>query len=141
MGVEVQGHPARNQPPEGSGKGPSSSLHGRLGTTNRISIHCRGAALPPSGKVQNAADRDVQRKKRPIDHLNTYKNQIELHGYQDPVRCRAFAITLKGPTLAWLNKLSPSSISSFKELSIAFDSYFIGARMYRKPSYQLLTIK
>ena len=39
----------------------------------------------------------------PVDHLNTYKNQMELHGYQDPVRCRAFAITLKGPALAWLN--------------------------------------
>ena len=23
----------------------------------------------------------------PIDHHNTYKNQMELHGYQDPVRC------------------------------------------------------
>ena len=32
----------------------------------------------------------------PVDHLNTYKNQMELHGYQDHVRCRAFAITLKG---------------------------------------------
>ena len=21
----------------------------------------------------------------PIDHLNTYKNQMELHGYQDPI--------------------------------------------------------
>ena len=31
----------------------------------------------------------------PIDHLNTYKNQMELHGYQDPVWCRAFTITLK----------------------------------------------
>ena len=34
-----------------------------------------------------------------VDHLNTYKNQMGLHGYQDPVRCRAFSITLKGPTL------------------------------------------
>ena len=33
--------------------------------------------------------------KDPINHLNTYKNQMELHGYQNPVRCRAFAITLK----------------------------------------------
>ena len=38
--------------------------------------------------------------KDPVDHLNTYKNQMELHGYQDPVRCRAFTITLKGPALA-----------------------------------------
>ena len=79
--------------------------------------------------------------KDPVDHLNTYKSQMELHGYQDPVRCRAFAITLKGPALAWFNRLPPSSISSFRELSIAFVSHFIEARMYRKPSYHLLTIK
>ena len=79
--------------------------------------------------------------KDPVDYLNTYKNQMELHGYQDPVLCKAFAITLKGPALAWFNRLPPSSISSFRELSIAFVSHFIGARIYRKPSYHLLTIK
>ena len=79
--------------------------------------------------------------KDPIDHLNTYKNQMELHGYQDPIWCGAFAITVKGPTLAWFNKLPPSSISSFTKLSITFVSHFIEARMYRKPSYHLLTIK
>ena len=79
--------------------------------------------------------------KDPVDHLNTYKNQMELHGYQDPVRCRAFATTLKGPAMAWFNRIPPSTISSFRELSIAFVSHFIGARTYRKPSYHLLTIK
>ena len=76
-----------------------------------------------------------------IDHLNTYKNQMELHGYQDPMKCRAFAITLKGPALAWFNRLPPSSISSFRELSIALFSHFIEVRTYRKRSYHLLTIK
>ena len=66
---------------------------------------------------------------------------MELHGYQDPIQCRAFAITLKGPALAWFNRLPLSSISSFIEISIAFVSHFIGARTYRKPSYHLLTIK
>ena len=79
--------------------------------------------------------------KDPVDHLNTYKNQMELHGYQDPVRCRAFATTLKGPAMAWFNRILPSTISSFRELSIVFVSHFIGARTYRKPSYHLLTIK
>ena len=79
--------------------------------------------------------------KDPVDHLNTYKNQMELHGYQDPVRCRAFATTLKGPAMAWFNRIPPSTISSFRELSIAFVSHFIAARTYRKPSYHLLTIK
>ena len=79
--------------------------------------------------------------KDPVDHLNIYKNQMELHGYQDPERCRAFAIMLKGLALAWFNRLPPSSISSFKELSVAFVSHFVGARTYRKPSYHLMSIK
>ena len=79
--------------------------------------------------------------KDPVDHLNTYKNQMELHGYQDPVRCKAFSIMLKGSALAWFNRLPPTSISSFKELSIDFVSHFIGARTYRKSSYNMLTVK
>ena len=81
------------------------------------------------------------RMKDPIDHLNTYKNQMELHVYQNPIWCRDFAIMLKGPALTRFNILPPSSISSFTELSIAFVSPFIRARTYRKPSYHLLTIK
>ena len=52
--------------------------------------------------------------KDPVDHLNTYKNQMELHGNQDPVRCRAFASTLKGSALAWFNRLLLASVSFFK---------------------------
>ena len=57
------------------------------------------------------------------------------------MRCKAFATSLKGPSLAWFNRLPPSSIPSFRDLSIAFFSHFIGARTYRKPSYHLLTVK
>ena len=57
------------------------------------------------------------------------------------MRCRAFAITLKGPALAWFNRLPASSIFSFRELSIAFVTHFIKARTYRKSSYHLLTFK
>ena len=95
--------------------------------------------LPPKFRMSQVEVFDGT--KDPVDHLNTYKNQMELHGYQDPVRCRAFAITLKGSALAWFNRLPPASISSFKELSIAFVSHFIGARIYRKPSYYLLNVK
>ena len=80
-------------------------------------------------------------RKDPVDHLDTYKTHMELYGYQDLGRCRAFAITLKYSALAWFNKFSPALISSFRELSIAFVSYFIRARTYRKPSYHLLTVK
>ena len=57
------------------------------------------------------------------------------------MRCKAFAITLKGSALAWFNRLPPASISSFRELSIAFVSHFIGSWTYRNPSYHLLTLK
>ena len=97
--------------------------------------------IPLSAKFRMPQIETFDGTKDSIDHLNTYKNQMELHRYQDPIQCRAFAITLKGPALAWFNRLLPSSISSFTELSIALVSHFIGARMYRKPSYHLLTIK
>ena len=70
MGAKVQGHPTRNQPHEGSSKRPRSSLHGRPSVTNRISIHRRGAALPPSGLQIETFDGI----KNPIDHLNIGKN-------------------------------------------------------------------
>ena len=97
--------------------------------------------FPFSAKFRMQQIETFDGTKDPIDHLNTYRNKMELHGYQDLVRCRAFSITLKGPSLAWFNRLPSSSILSFKKLSIAFVSPFIGARTYRKPSYHLLTIK
>ena len=97
--------------------------------------------FPPPAKFRMPQVETFDGVRDPVDHLNTYKNQIELHGYQDPVRCRAFATMLKGPALAWFNRIPPSSISLFRELSIAFVSHFIGARTYRKPSYHLLTVK
>ena len=54
---------------------------------------------------------------------------------------QGFRHSLKGIALAWFNRIPPLSISSFRELSIAFISHFIGDRTYRKPSYHLLTVK
>ena len=64
VGAEVQGHPTRNQPHEGSSKGPSSNLYGRLGITNRIPIHSWGVVLPSFGKVQNVVDQECRESRR-----------------------------------------------------------------------------
>ena len=40
--------------------------------------------------------------------------------------CTVFPTTLKGPARIWFNKLTPNSISTFKELSAQFASHFIG---------------
>ena len=122
-------------------KGRASVSMDTLVQQIKSSFTARVLHFPLPAKFRMPQIETFNRTKDPVDHLNTYKNQMELHGYQDPVRCRAFAITLKGPVLAWFNRLSPSSISSFRELSIAFVSHFIRARTYRKPSYHLLAIK
>ena len=54
---------------------------------------------------------------------------------------QGFCYHTKRPRLGLFNRIPSSSISSFKELSIAFVSHFIRARTYRKSSYHLVTVK
>ena len=56
--------------------------------------------------------------------------------------CRVFPTTLKGPARIWFNKLTPNSISTFKELSAQFASHFIGGgHRYKKSTACLMSIK
>ncbi|XP_030969943.1 uncharacterized protein LOC115990236 [Quercus lobata] len=55
--------------------------------------------------------------------------------------CRAFPTTLKGPARIWFNRLTPNSISTFKELSALFTLYFIGGHRYKKSTACLMSIK
>ena len=41
--------------------------------------------FPLPAKFRRPQIETFDRTNDPIDHLNTYKNQMELHGYQDPV--------------------------------------------------------
>ena len=55
--------------------------------------------------------------KDPLDHLKTFKTLMHLQGVADEIMCRAFPTTLKGAARIWLSRLTPNSISTFKELS------------------------
>ena len=66
------------------------------------------------------------RSKDPFDHLESFKTPMHLKGVLDEIICRAFPTTLKGPTRVWFSKISPNSISTFKELSGLFVTHFIG---------------
>ena len=141
MGAAFLRHPTRAQPHEGNCKRTSSSLHGCFSATNRIPGHSWGTTLPFASEVQNALDRNVRRNERSYrspQYLQESDGATRIPGPHEMQSLRHHA---KTPALAWFNRLPPSSISSFKELSIAFVSYFIGAWTYRKPSYHLLTIK
>ena len=55
--------------------------------------------------------------KDPLDHLETFKTLMHLQGVADEIMCRAFPTTLKGSVRIWFSRLTPNSISTFKELS------------------------
>ncbi|XP_065636564.1 uncharacterized protein LOC136070488 [Quercus suber] len=79
--------------------------------------------------------------KDPLDHLETFKTLMHLQGVADEIMCRAFPTTLKDPARVWFSQLMPNSISTFKELSAQFTTYFIGGHRYKKSTACLMSIK
>ena len=77
----------------------------------------------------------------PLDHLETFKTLMHLQGVVDAIMCRAFPTTLKGAVRIWFNRLTPNSISTFKELSAQFTTHFIGGHRYKKSTACLMSIK
>ena len=76
-----------------------------------------------------------------MDHLESFKTLMHLQGIPAEIMCRAFPTTLKGPARIWFSRLTPNSISSFKELSAQFASHFIGGHRYKKSIACLMNIK
>ena len=55
--------------------------------------------------------------KDPLDHLESFKTLMHFQGIPDEIMYRAFPTMLKGLARIWFSRLTPNSISSFKELS------------------------
>ena len=53
----------------------------------------------------------------PLNHLESFKTLMHLQGVVDEIMCKAFPTMLKGPARVWFSRLTPNSISTFKELS------------------------
>ena len=79
--------------------------------------------------------------KDPLNHLESFKTLMHLHGVADKIVCRAFPTTLKGPARIWFSMLTPNSIGTFKELSAQFASHFIEGHRYKKSTACLMSIK
>ena len=81
------------------------------------------------------------RSKDPLDHLESFKTLMHLQRVVDKIMCRAFPTTLKGPARIWFSRLTPNSISTFKELSTQFTSHFIRGHRYKNFTTCLMNIK
>ena len=80
------------------------------------------------------------RVKDPLDHLETFKTLMHLQGVVDDIMCRAFPTTLKGAARIWFSRLTPNSVSTFKELTAQFTVHFIGGHRYKKSMACLISI-
>lgn len=67
-----------------------------------------------------------------LDHLESFKTLMHLQGVSDEIMCKAFLTTLKGPVKVWFNKLTPNTVSTFKELSTHFVSHFFRGQKYKE---------
>ena len=76
-----------------------------------------------------------------MDHLEPFKTLMHLQGVADEIMCQAFPATLKGPARVWFSRLTPNSISTFKELSAQFVLHFIEGHRYKKFTACLMSIK
>ena len=82
-------------------------------------------SFPLSPKFRMPQVENYNGNKDPLDHLESFKTLIHLQGESDEIMCRAFSTMLKGPARIWFSRLTPNSISSFKELSAQFAFHFI----------------
>ena len=55
--------------------------------------------------------------------------------------CRVFPMTLKRAARIWFSRLTPNSVSTFKELSAQFTAHFIDGHRYKKPIACSISIK
>ena len=79
--------------------------------------------------------------KDPLVQLESFKTLMDLQGMADEIMYRAFPTTLRGPARIWFSRLTPNSISTFKELSTQFASHFIEGHRYKKSTACLMNIK
>ena len=79
--------------------------------------------------------------KDPLDHLDTFKTLMHLQGVANEIICKAFPTKLKGATRIWFSRLTPNSVSTFKELSAQFTVHFIRGHRYKKSTACLMSIR
>ena len=101
-----------------------NAIRGRVSTnldelvhhTNSLFIaHVTSCPLLPKFRMSQVETYD--RLKDPLDHLESFKTLMHLQGVLDEIMCRGSPTTLKGLAKVWFDKITPNSISTFKELN------------------------
>ncbi|CAA0807106.1 Unknown protein, partial [Striga hermonthica] len=74
----------------------------------------------------------------PSRHLRSFENMAVLHRYNDPVQCRAFLTTLRGPAQDWFHQLPPGAVRDFDGFSSSFLNQFASVKAQEKSYLTLI---
>ncbi|CAA0819849.1 Unknown protein, partial [Striga hermonthica] len=77
----------------------------------------------------------------PSRHVRTFENMAVLHGYTDPVSCRAFLSTLRGGALDWFQQLPPGSIVDFEDFVEKLTNQYSSAVAQEKTYLTLMAMR
>ena len=125
-----------------------NAMKGRVSTSLDELVHCTDSPLtgpvtssPFPAKFHMPQVEAYNGLRDPLDHLESFKTLMHLQGVLNKIMCRAFPTTFKGSARVWFNKITPNTVSTFKELSGLFVTHFIGGHRYKRSSVSLLNIK
>ena len=76
-----------------------------------------GFSIPPFAMYNGSSDS--------YDHMLHFNHAMILNTGDDRLLCKVFPASLKGPALAWFQKLPRGSINTFGELWVAFVSQYL----------------
>ncbi|CAA0840360.1 Unknown protein, partial [Striga hermonthica] len=74
----------------------------------------------------------------PSRHLRSFENMAVLHCYNDPVQCRAFLMTLRGPVKDWFHQLPPGAVRDFDGFNSSFLNQFSSVKAQEKSYLTLI---
>ncbi|XP_010906743.1 uncharacterized protein [Elaeis guineensis] len=77
----------------------------------------------------------------PVNHLESFKSLMLIHGVTDATLYHTFSSTLKGTTKYWYTSLKPWMIHSFDQMSQLFVGHFVSSWRQQKESNSLMNVK
>ncbi|XP_077217910.1 uncharacterized protein LOC143852415 [Tasmannia lanceolata] len=93
----------------------------------------KGFKMPPVPQYDGTTD--------PVDHLETFRTMMLLHGASDGFLCRAFPTTLTGASRDWYSRIKPNSISNFEDFGDDLVRHFTSSRRPRKTAVFLMALR
>ncbi|XP_077229834.1 uncharacterized protein LOC143862648 [Tasmannia lanceolata] len=77
----------------------------------------------------------------PVDHLQTFRTTMLLHGASDGFLCRALPTTLTGAARDWYSRLKPKSVDNFDDFGDDLARHFMSSRRPRKTTASLMALR